>query len=346
MARKVAATTLAGGLVAAGIAAGLALADADRRSRMQRSARVWRLTARRGAHYAVVKVRGARKDAEARAALEQRFASARPRTSHASWQHEGRHHEGGQLISFIAEGLPPEAQAALATLQADVPPMAPSLAEGVIRSELGDEPSRFFLDWNPIPVAAASVGQVHKAVLPDGRMVAVKVQYPGIDRAIRSDLDNAEMLYSLFSSLALKGLDVKGLADELRARMFDELDYRIEAANQEEFWRRYTGHPFIRIPEVVRELSTQRVLVTEWIDGWTWAEFEGRRPCGDSAAEVLFRFAQARCTATVSQRRSSPRQLPVPCRRHDHLPRVRPGEALVGGGVGATVPVPRRDPRP
>ena len=127
--------------------------------------------------------------------------------------------------------------------------MAPSLAEGVIRSELGTSPSRFFLDWNPMPVAAASVGQVHKAVLPDGRLVAVKVQYPGIDRAIRSDLDNAEMLYSLFSSLALKGLDVKGLVDELRARMFDELDYRIEAANQEEFWRRYTGpsvHPRTR----------------------------------------------------------------------------------------------------
>ena len=236
MARKVAATTLAGGLVAAGIAAGLALADADRRNRMQRSARVWRLTARRGAHYAVVKVRGARKDAEARAALEQQFAIRTAEdVARELGNMKGAIMKAGQLISFIAEGLPPEAQAALATLQADVPPMAPSLAESVIRSELGDEPSRFFLDWNPIPVAAASIGQVHQAVLPDGRMVAVKVQYPGVDRAIRCDLDNAEMLYSVFSSLALKGLDVKGLVDELRARMVDELDYRIEAANQEEF---------------------------------------------------------------------------------------------------------------
>jgi predicted unusual protein kinase regulating ubiquinone biosynthesis (AarF/ABC1/UbiB family) len=295
MARKVAATTLAGSLVAASVAAGVALADPDRRNRMQRSARVWRLTARRGAHYALVKVRGARKDAEARAALEQRFAIRTAEdVARELGNMKGAIMKAGQLIGFIAEGLPPEAQAALATLQADVPPMAPSLAEGVISSELGDEPSRFFLDWDPIPVAAASVGQVHRAVLPDGREVAVKVQYPGIDRAIRSDLDNAEMLYNLFSSLALKGLDVKGLVDELRARMYDELDYRIEAANQDRFWRRYRGHPFVRIPEVVRELSTQRVLVTEWVNGWAWAEFEQRADYSakQRAAEVLFRFAQ------------------------------------------------------
>ncbi len=243
----------------------------------------------------MVKVRGARADEEARAALEQQFAIRTAEdVARELGNMKGAIMKAGQLIGFIAEGLPPEAQAALATLQADVPPMAPSLAEGVVRSELGDEPSHFFLDWNPIPVAAASIGQVHRAVLPDGREVAVKVQYPGVDRSIRSDLDNAEMLYSLFSSLALKGLDVKALVDELRGRMYDELDYRIEAANQEAFWRRYRGHPFIRIPEVVTELSTQRVLVSEWADGLTWAEFESRADpaAKQRAAEVLFRFAQ------------------------------------------------------
>ncbi len=295
MSRRLAATSLAGGLVAAAVAGGIALADADRRTRLHRSARVWRLTARRGAHYAVVKVRGARADEEARAALEQQFAIRTAEdVARELGNMKGAIMKAGQLIGFIAEGLPPEAQAALATLQADVPPMAPSLAEGVVRSELGDEPGRFFLDWDPIPVAAASVGQVHRAVLPDGREVAVKVQYPGVDRSIRSDLDNAEMLYNLFSSLALKGLDVKALVDELRGRMYDELDYRIEAANQEAFWRRYRGHPFIRIPEVVTELSTQRVLVSEWADGLTWAEFESRADfeAKQRAAEVLFRFAQ------------------------------------------------------
>src|SRR5256885_5275382 len=107
------------------------------------------------------------------------------------------------MLSFIADGLPPEAQAALATLQADVPPMAPSLAEGVIRSELDQDPEHLFLDWDPVPVAAASIGQVHKAVMPDGRIVAVKVQYPGVDKAIRSDLDHAELLYGFVGAVAL-----------------------------------------------------------------------------------------------------------------------------------------------
>ena len=91
--------------------------------------------------------------------------------------------------------------------------------------------------------------------MPDGRIVAVKVQYPGVDKAIKSDLDNAELLYGLFAQFALKNLDVKALVDELRARMADELDYRLEAACQEDFAVRYEGHPFIRVPHVVPERS-------------------------------------------------------------------------------------------
>ncbi len=317
MARKVAATSLAGGLVAASIAAGLALADADRRNRMQRSARVWRLTARRGAHYAVVKVRGARADDERKAKLEQRFAIRTAEdVARELGNMKGAIMKAGQLIGFIAEGLPPEAQAALATLQADVPPMAPSLAEGVIRTELGDEPSRFFLDWDPMPVAAASVGQVHRAVLPDGREVAVKVQYPGIDRAIRSDLDNAEMLYSLFSSLALKGLDVKGLVDELRARMCDELDYRIEAANQDRVLA--TATAAIRSSASPRWCASCRRSACSspsGSTGWTWAEFEGR---ADSRGEAARRRGAVPVRAGLGapgrcvQRRPAPWQLPIP----------------------------------
>jgi predicted unusual protein kinase regulating ubiquinone biosynthesis (AarF/ABC1/UbiB family) len=202
--------------------------------------------------------------------------------------------KAGQMISFIAEGLPPEAQAALATLQADVPPMAPSLAEGVVREELGAEPHDLFLDWDPEPVAAASIGQVHRACLHDGRLVAVKVQYPGVDRAIKSDLDNAELLYGLFSSFALRNLDVKAIVDELRARMGDELDYRLEARHQAEFHERYLGHPFVHVPAVVAERSSRRVLTSEWVDGMTWAEFEkdASADAKQTAAEVLFRFAE------------------------------------------------------
>jgi predicted unusual protein kinase regulating ubiquinone biosynthesis (AarF/ABC1/UbiB family) len=202
--------------------------------------------------------------------------------------------KAGQMFSFIAEGLPPEAQAALATLQADVPPMAPSLAERVVREELGKDPERLFLDWNPVPVAAASIGQVHKAVLRDGREVAVKVQYPGVDKAIKGDLDNAEMLYGLFSQFAMKNMDVTAIVDELRARMGDELDYRLEARHQMEFAEIYRGHPWIRIPTVVPELSARRVLTSEWVEGMRWDELleSASHDVKQHAGEVLFRFAQ------------------------------------------------------
>jgi predicted unusual protein kinase regulating ubiquinone biosynthesis (AarF/ABC1/UbiB family) len=172
--------------------------------------------------------------------------------------------------------------------------MAPSLAEGVVRAELGADPRRLFLDWDPVPVAAASIGQVHRAVMPDGRKVAVKVQYPGVDQAIKSDLDNAELLYGLFAQFALKNLDVKALVDELRARMAEELDYRLEAACQEDFAVRYEGHPFVRVPHVVPERSSQRVLTSEWVEGLRWEEFlatadEAQR---NHAGEVLMRFTQ------------------------------------------------------
>jgi predicted unusual protein kinase regulating ubiquinone biosynthesis (AarF/ABC1/UbiB family) len=292
--RTIIAVASVGALVGA-VAARTVLADPARRSRVERSARVWRLTARRGVHWAVVKVRGARLDEERRAALEEQFAVRTAEDVARELGHmKGAIMKAGQLLGFIAEGLPPDAQAALATLQADVPPMAPSLAESVIRAELGADPDRLFLDWNPVPVAAASIGQVHRAVLRDGRIVAVKVQYPGVDHAIRGDLDNAELLYRFFSTFTLRGLDVKGLVDELRERMGDELDYQLEAQNQAEFAELYRDHPFIKIPEVVPELSTTRVLTTEWVDGLTWAEFEASATLAakQRAGEILFRFAQ------------------------------------------------------
>src|SRR3954471_21298965 len=284
----------AAGLIAGGVAAVL-LRDDDRRHRLERQARVWRLTARRSAHYFIVRGRGRAATEEQRAKLEERFAVRTAEDVAAVLGGmKGAIMKAGQMISFIADGLPPEAQAALATLQADVPPMAPSLAEGVIRAELGADPEKLFLDWDPGPVAAASIGQVHKAVMPDGRLVAVKVQYPGVDRAIRSDLDNAEFLYGLFASFALKNMDVKALVDELRARMADELDYRLEARCQKEFADRYRGHPFIHVPDVVFERSGQRVITSEWVDGLTWAQFEEQASDTDKqhASEILFRFAE------------------------------------------------------
>ncbi len=278
-----------------GAAAGV-LADPHRRRRLERSARVWRLTARRGAHWAVVKVRGAAADAEARRRLDEEFAvRSAEDVARELGQMKGVVMKIGQLVSFIAEGLPPEAQQVLATLQADVPPMAPSLAARVVREELGADPEDLFLAWNPVPAAAASIGQVHRAVLHDGRVVAVKVQYPGAAEAIAADLDNADALYSLLSAVALRGLDAAGVVEELRARMGDEVDYHREAANQAAFASEYEGHPSIRIPAVVPELSGARVLVSEWAEGRNWAQFEaGATPAArQRASETIFRFGQA-----------------------------------------------------
>jgi predicted unusual protein kinase regulating ubiquinone biosynthesis (AarF/ABC1/UbiB family) len=242
-----------------------------------------------------MKVRGMRADQERRAALEEQFAiRSAEDVAQVLGGMKGAIMKAGQMLSFLADGLPPEAQAALATLQADVPPMSPRLAAGVIRDELGAEPDQVFLEWSEVPVAAASIGQVHRAVLRDGRIVAVKVQYPGVDRAIKSDLDNAEVLYGLFAGFKLRNLDVKGLVDELRARMADELDYLHEAGCQQEFAELYAGHPFIRVPAVVTEYSTRRVLTSEWVDGLRWDEFlTGASPeARQVAGEVIYRFSQ------------------------------------------------------
>ena len=282
-------------LAVGAVAAASVWRDQGKREQLRRSSRIWRLTARRGAHWGMVRVRGAGKDAAARAELEERFAiKTAEDVAKELGNMKGAIMKAGQMFSFIAEGLPPEAQAALATLQADVPPMAPSLAEQVVREELGKDPEHLFLDWNPVPVAAASIGQVHKAVLRDGREVAVKVQYPGVDKAIKGDLDNAEMLYGMFSSFALRNMDVKAIVDELRERMGDELDYRLEARHQAEIAEIYRGHPWIRIPAVIPEYSAQRVLTSEWVEGMRWDDLleSGSRDVKQHAAEVLFRFAQ------------------------------------------------------
>ncbi|MGH9277434.1 MAG: ABC1 kinase family protein [Acidimicrobiales bacterium] len=279
----------------AGAAVAVALRDEDRRNRLDRQARMYRLSIRRMLSWTVVKVRGRRATEEKRARLEEQFAirSAQD-VAEVLGNMKGAIMKAGQMVSFVADGLPPEAQAALATLQADVPPMAPSLAEQVIREELGADPERLFLAWDPIPKAAASIGQVHKAVMSDGREVAVKVQYPGVDRAIKSDLDNAELLYGMFAAFALKNMDVHAMVDELRDRMGDELDYRKEARFQAEFAERYDGHPFIHVPKVVWERSAQRVITSEWVDGLSWKQFleTATHEQKQTAAEILFRFAE------------------------------------------------------
>ncbi len=268
---------------------------AERRDHLVRTARIVRLTVRRAFHYAVVKIRGVAADDARRVELDEGFAIRTAEdVARELGQMKGVVMKAGQMLSFILDGLPPEARHVLESLQADVEPMAPSLAASVIEAELGAPPDEVFLDWDPIPAAAASIGQVHKAVTRDGRIVAVKVQYPGLDSTIGSDLDNAQMIYRMVSVVALKSLDVQGLVDELRARMADELDYRLEASCQSEFAERYRGHPFVNVPEVIGEYSTRRVLTSEWVDDMSWEQFlaTADEAARQRAAEVIFRFVQ------------------------------------------------------
>ncbi len=286
---------LATGLAAAAATARNATKDSPLTNRLGRSARVWKLSARNGARFAVSRVRGLGSAAERRAQLDEQFAIRTAEdVAKELGEMKGVLMKAGQLISFIFEALPDEAQEALATLQADAAPMAPTLAAGVVESELGSPPERVFLDWTDLPVAAASIGQVHRAITPDGLDVAVKVQYPGVHEAIEADLDAAEAMYAMFSMMMLKGLDAKGLVDELRARMREELDYGLESRNVIEFAELFAGHPWVRVPNLVPEYSTEKLLTTEWVDGMTFDQFRASASpdTKQRAGETVWRFAQ------------------------------------------------------
>ncbi|HZQ26923.1 MAG TPA: AarF/UbiB family protein, partial [Acidimicrobiales bacterium] len=172
----------------------------------------------------------------------------------------------GQLASFLDDGLPAPMREALASLQQDAPPMSGSLAAEVVAHELGASPDQLFAEWDPTPIAAASIGQVHRAITHDGQAVAVKVQYPGVDRAIRTDLDNTQLLVQAVGMM-FPGLDPGPIVDELKTRLTEELDYRLEAKNQRLFAAFYDRHPFIHVPAVRDDLSSERVLTTELATG-------------------------------------------------------------------------------
>jgi predicted unusual protein kinase regulating ubiquinone biosynthesis (AarF/ABC1/UbiB family) len=208
----------------------------------------------------------------------------------------------GQLISFIPLGsaIPPESrrivQTALSRLQAEAPPMEPDLAAEVVSRELGAPPERLFREFERKPFAAASIGQVHRAILPDGRAAAVKVQHPGVGEAIRADLKNAELLAVLFGLFravmpGMTKIDPKAVAAEIAERVTEELDYRIEASNQQDFAAAYRGHPFVRVPEVIPDFSTERVLTQDLACGRPWIEaLDADQKLKDRWAEVIFRF--------------------------------------------------------
>src|SRR3954447_13501343 len=208
----------------------------------------------------------------------------------------------GQIVSFVDISAAVDRtygevyQAALASLQSDAEPMAAVLVSAVVESELGRGPEALFAEFSPTPIAAASIGQVHAARLHDGTEVAVKVQYPGVADAIGDDLANTQLLFT-FAKIAkgivpqFRNFDVRAMADEISERITEELDYAAELAYQTEFAEHYRGHPFVRVPEVFPELSSDRVLTMEMVHGRRWNETtDVNQELRDRWGAIGFRF--------------------------------------------------------
>jgi predicted unusual protein kinase regulating ubiquinone biosynthesis (AarF/ABC1/UbiB family) len=199
----------------------------------------------------------------------------------------------GQALSIFEAALPPEIagpyRATLTRLQESAPPLPARTVHRVLSDDFGEDWRDRFAEFDDQPAAAASIGQVHKAVWYDGRTVAVKIQYPGAGKALISDFTQLSRAGRLFGVL-MPGLDAKPLLDELRNRVVEELDYHLEATSQQAFADAYAGDPDIYVPNVVT--ATDHVLVTEWMDGTPLSRIisDGTKEQRDRAGILLVRF--------------------------------------------------------
>ena len=309
----------------------LSMSDGIGRGRLRRAAPLAALSARTAGEAALVGLRSKLTGADS---TEFHVRTAESYTELLG-RSKGALMKAGQMLSFVSAGpaVPLEFQStyqvALARLREDAPPMAGELAQTVLERELGRRALSAFAEFDWEPLAAASIGQVHAASLKDGRAVAVKLQYPGVADAIRADLKNTQLLVTFLTLLG--GLythrlnaDVRDAARDMSARIVEELDYRLEAANQAGFAAHYRGHPFIHVPEVIGELSTDRVLTQEAPRGPIMERGPRRRtgaprPVGRGDLALRVRLVRP---PRHDQRRSAPRQLPVPRRRERELPRL------------------------
>jgi predicted unusual protein kinase regulating ubiquinone biosynthesis (AarF/ABC1/UbiB family) len=250
------------------------------KGRIRRSAKLGSVVGVQSARYAGTKAANVgRTEDESKEALEQRHLETAMKMVGALGQMKGAAMKLGQFASFIDTEFIPEEyreiyQEQLAKLRTDAPSMPWEKVEPLLEEEYDGEPlSELFAEFETEAFAAASIGQVHRAELLDGRQVAVKIQYPGIAEALDADLRNAGTIVRLAKVLA-PGLDAKAIAEEIRERVMEELDYEYEAQNQRSFARAYRDHPFIYVPEVVTRLSRRRVLVTEFVSGRGFEEIK------------------------------------------------------------------------
>jgi predicted unusual protein kinase regulating ubiquinone biosynthesis (AarF/ABC1/UbiB family) len=264
--------------------------------RVARTARVGGLVTGQGLRWAGMRTANrVRTPERAAAAQSDRTAALVNQLVDQLGQMRGAAMKVGQMISMVdfdalGEDAQDELQAKLAALRDDVPPVPFADLEKLMRQEFGGPLERVFSDFDERAFAAASIGQVHRATTVDGRDVVVKIQYPGVAEAVETDLRNATLLLPLVKRLA-PGLDAKALAAELRERIGEELDYELEAQNQRRIERPMRGHPFLRVPRVHTDLSTRRVLVSEYVEG---ERFEAVRRADeaqrDRYGEIVFRF--------------------------------------------------------
>jgi predicted unusual protein kinase regulating ubiquinone biosynthesis (AarF/ABC1/UbiB family) len=265
-------------------------------SRLARSARLGGLVAGQSARWVGTRAANVVRTPErADEATGERAAALARELVEQLGQMRGAAMKVGQVLSTIDFSALPEDEResfkqTLAQLRDDVPPLPYKRLEKLLREELGEKPSDIFAEFEEEAFAAASIGQVHRAVTLEGRPVAVKVQYPGVAEAVETDLRNLSLLLPLVRRLA-PGLDVKALYAELRERIAEELDYELEAQHQRAVARAHRGHPFAYVPEVFTELSSRRVLVTELISGARFEEVKQRdEATRDRVGEIVFRF--------------------------------------------------------
>jgi predicted unusual protein kinase regulating ubiquinone biosynthesis (AarF/ABC1/UbiB family) len=265
-------------------------------SRVGRTAKIGGLAAGQAIRQAGTRAANVTRTREGRqVALERRHIEAAEQIVAALGTMKGAAMKVGQVMSFLDVGVVPEEyreefQRKLAALRDAAPTVTFKQMGRVIEEELGESLKEVFAEFDEEPIAAASIGQVYRARLHDGRQVAVKVQYPGVAAAVRADMQNLGLILRLAKRIA-PGMDPKAIGQEIRDRIEEELDYELEAQNQRALARIFRGHPFIVVPEVVGSLSRERVMVSDYVHGTGFEDLKLRpQEERDRIGEILFRF--------------------------------------------------------
>jgi predicted unusual protein kinase regulating ubiquinone biosynthesis (AarF/ABC1/UbiB family) len=194
-----------------------------------------------------------------------------------------------QLLSTIPEALPKEYARELAQLQSQAPPMGPAFVRRRMIAELGTGWQKHFAGFETQSAASASLGQVHRAKLADGRRLACKLQYPDMQSAVEADLNQLKLIFQIHARMD-PGVDTKEIFLEISSRLREELDYDLEACHTQLYASIFADEPIIRVPEVVPELSTRRLLTMIWLDGEPLIDFKSA-PLADrnQIARAMFR---------------------------------------------------------